>query len=290
MNYKFKRTESFRIRDGWIENALNTIDEVGGKEVFTKNNGIAYLGIGSNMVKSVKYWLSALGLITTGINPELTRTARLLLQYDKYLEEPFSWFYLHYRLVTNEAEAPVFYFAFNLDSNMALDRESLSEKVFEYYNELMDGRLNRASVDSDVSVFFQSYYATEKELNETPENSTVCPFASLKLFKMVSGRRSELLERCEPVPYSRLDSLLVYYSLVKAFGDEPFTIDEAVEKECGPCRVFNLSRVGLGQHLDRLRKQGLLEINRTAGLNMIYRKERIADEAWLFRKHFEDMV
>ena len=62
---KFKKNESFYIRDGWFEKAINTIDADKEINVFAKNNGTSMLGIGSNMVKGLRYWLQASKLISS---------------------------------------------------------------------------------------------------------------------------------------------------------------------------------------------------------------------------------
>ena len=48
---KLKKNESFFIREGWIEKALNTKD-IQEKNIFGKENGIQILGIGAKMVRS----------------------------------------------------------------------------------------------------------------------------------------------------------------------------------------------------------------------------------------------
>lgn len=53
-NIKFKKNESFYIRDGWFDKALNTIAENQENNIFAKNNGIRMLGIGANMVKGLR--------------------------------------------------------------------------------------------------------------------------------------------------------------------------------------------------------------------------------------------
>ena len=65
---KFKKNESFYIRDGWMEKAINTIKNNEGTNIFAKNDGINYLGIGSNMVKGLKYWLQASRIIESSAN------------------------------------------------------------------------------------------------------------------------------------------------------------------------------------------------------------------------------
>ena len=55
---KLRRHESFAIREGWIEKGLNAVNQHH-KLTFSKSDGVKILGIGSNMVKSLKYWMVA---------------------------------------------------------------------------------------------------------------------------------------------------------------------------------------------------------------------------------------
>ena len=97
MTLKLKKHETFYIRDGWFEKALNTIEENEGINIFFKNDGVKYLGIGANMVKGLKYWLKAAGLIDDKSN-KLTSNANIILENDRYLGEDFTWFFIHYCL------------------------------------------------------------------------------------------------------------------------------------------------------------------------------------------------
>lgn len=282
--YKFKRSETFRFRDGWIEKALNVMAENPDRNIFHKNDGIKALGVGSNMVKSIRYWLGALNLVDAEKKNtvSLSDKAHLLLENDKYLEDKFSWYYLHYQIANNEFEAPVFYFAFNKMEGKNIDKTVLLDKAYEYYAAWNDGSLNKDSVESDVTVFFQSYYAEEKEKKVSPEELTICPFSYLGLF---SKSASDQLVRTEP-SFNDLSHLLVYHSLFRAFNGKPFSIDDALTVEGGPCRVFNLTKSGLSQYLGRIRKDGLIDLNKAAGLNMIYFTSDKESDEWLFKTYF----
>ena len=59
---KFKRNESFYIRDGWFQKAIHSIHN-SQENVFSGTRGVDELGIGSNMVKGLKYWLTASGIL-----------------------------------------------------------------------------------------------------------------------------------------------------------------------------------------------------------------------------------
>ena len=93
--YSFKRNESFYIRDGWFGKAIQTISETS-TNIFYKNDGIIYLGIGANMVKGLKYWLTAADIIE-GKDNHLSLFGKLIYTYDPYLDSQFTWFLIHYQ-------------------------------------------------------------------------------------------------------------------------------------------------------------------------------------------------
>ena len=95
---KFKRNESFYIRDGWFQKAIHSIHD-SQENVFSGTKGVDELGIGSNMVKGLKYWLIASEVLkASSTKSELTPFGELLFKYDPYLETSFSWFLIHYNV------------------------------------------------------------------------------------------------------------------------------------------------------------------------------------------------
>ena len=280
MALKFKRHESFRIRDGWVEKALNTINENEGISIFSKNEGVAYLGVGSNMVKSIKYWLTAMKLIQNREN-SLSDRAKMLLKYDPYLDSRFSWWFLHYCLVENREDAPVFHSAFNDFSDKTISKNVMVEKMAENFGK--EDIINIDSLAADVNVFFQSYTTEKTDNDSNPEDNMACPLEALKLFRKDS---SDTYTKLIP-NYSSLDYRLVYYSLMCAFDADSFSIDDAMFKVNGPGRVFNLDKTLLLSYLNDMKNEELIDINRTAGLNMIYFRKRMSIEE-LFFEYFGD--
>lgn len=53
--------EKFALREGWINKALMILPEH--PDAFTRKDATDLFGIGSNMVKSLRYWMRVLGLI-----------------------------------------------------------------------------------------------------------------------------------------------------------------------------------------------------------------------------------
>ena len=108
---RLKRHGSFSIREGWFEKAINSIKE-NEKSIFGKENGVAILGIGANMVTSLRFWLIASDIIHEKTSL-LSDFGNLLVEYDPYLDTNFSWWMIHQHLISNFKEIPVFNIIFN---------------------------------------------------------------------------------------------------------------------------------------------------------------------------------
>lgn len=63
---KLKGNESFNIREGWLRKGMRCVRE--DKTLFSKDDAMETLGVGSKMVKSIRYWLRATGLDARWLN------------------------------------------------------------------------------------------------------------------------------------------------------------------------------------------------------------------------------
>ena len=97
---KLKGHESFSIREGWITKGIFEIKD--NPKLFSEKNLTDILGIGTNMVKSLKYWLITAGIIkeVKKMEYELTELGELIEKYDPYMEDVFSLYFIHLSIVT----------------------------------------------------------------------------------------------------------------------------------------------------------------------------------------------
>lgn len=264
MNLKFKKNESFYIRDGWFEKAINVIEECeDGINPFSKNNGIAYFGIGSNMVKSLKYWLTAANIIKpSSTKTELTEFGELIFKYDRYLENNFSWAFIHYFLSINYLECPIFYGTFNLDLK-SFKKGELSIALKSLYE--IDGYEARPEyIEDDLSVFLKSY--VNEEIIDNPEDNYVCPLSSLHLL----SKKGDKYTKEKPTRIPNL-YLIVYYALLNLYkNNQSFQIEDSFDLVRSPYLIFNLDRNSYFQLLEEMKRDNLITINKTAGLNTVY--------------------
>lgn len=274
---KFKKSESFYIRDGWLEKSINAIAENKDINIFSKNKGNSILGIGTNMVKGLRYWLQASNIIVSNaVKTELTEFGNLLLKYDKYIETNFSLFMIHYFLATNLYDNPISYSVFNIDfhsftKNDAIDSISLFLEQLEF-------DVKKEYIEEDLNVFLKSYY--EDSRVDNPEDNYVCPLSSLKLLT----KRNDKYLKTKP-HYRDLSYLIVYYSLVILYNFESFNIEDSIDEINSPYSIFNLDKSMYLQYLDEMRKNKLIVINKTAGLNSVYFEKKY-DLEKIFEMHF----
>ena len=263
---KLQRSETFYIREGWIEKVFMAYTEKA-KGAFSSKSGTGVFGIGSNMIKSLRYWGEACCLIDSFSEPfQLSEDGKLLIENDPYMESLFSWELLHYWLVTNKEDAPVFYAFFNnLNWNSISRRDSVSD--FESYF-IEDGfvDINILSLQKDIATLISSYFNDDDE-DKTPEENISCPLARLGL---LSKKDSDFYEK-KHIKYSNIDYRLLYICLRRWCKEKKsFNIDDAMTEEESPVVCFNMGRDVFLMLLTDMKKNGLITLNRTAGLNVAY--------------------
>jgi len=276
---KMKRHESFSIREGWLSKGISAVKK--DPKVFNSSDATDVLGIGTNMVKSLKYWLLATGLITDdGKNLILTNLGNLIDKYDPYFDDLFSWWMIHTTMALNFEEFYILYLFFNkCNAN-----EFSKEEILQTISNLLTSRnleFNEKILFDEINIIIKSYSIDEKIDN--PENNFICPLSELELIKKIG---KDLYEKNKP-PYRKLNYLIVYYIIKNITSTEgAISIDELLIAENGPGRILNLDKNLLNEYLDEIRNKGLIYINRTAGLNMLYLKENMSLSD-IFVEYFE---
>jgi len=271
-NIKLKRNESFSIRDGWFDKAINAIANK--EKPFYKNEGIYILGIGANMVKGLKYWLIAANVFDAKKN-DLTDFGNLIYKYDRFLESKFTWYLIHYFLVTNFDDSPVFYSFFNSIKFSEFNKKDLLNCLNDLYS---DCDYNSKSLESDISILLKSY--VKSDIVSNPEENYSCPLSELNLLLYKNG-----LYIKNSSSFIELSSLIIYFSLSNIYSDS-FDIIESTKCDKSPCNIFNLEKNLYYQYLEDLKNRGLITINKTAGLNIVYfnKNYTLSD---LFKINFE---
>lgn len=266
---KLKRHESFSIREGWLAKGIKNVKEYG--NVFALQNATDILGIGTNMVKSLKYWMTATKLIEEK-NREimLSDFGSIINEYDPYLEDIFSWWLIHINMITNVDDAYIYNLFFNKCNIKAFTKRELYEKLYALLtNEKLT--FNENILQDEVNMIIKTYTIDEKIDN--PENNFICPLSELNLLKKVDR---DTYEKNRP-EIRNLPFWVVYYIICLLLDDrDNISIDELLKEENSPAKLLNMDKNLINEYLDEMKKNDLIIINRTAGLNMVYLKKKLS--------------
>ena len=265
---RLKGHEKFHLREGWIAKGLYGVSA--NPRVFSGSDGTDQLGVGTNMVKSIKYWMLAMGLIKEGQKngAELTDLGKMILKYDPFLEDDLSLCLLLSYIAKNNFRSTVWYLFFNKCQAEEFTKEEL-------YTVLRKELISYAETDSfpesslkdDIDVLLNMYSKDTK--NDDPEDKNKCPLASLKLIK----KEGDVYYRQQPDMRHFRDEIILY-ELGNIFEEESsIGIDYVAELAAN---IYHLSRVAINTILDRLDNAGYITVNRTAGLDEIYPNKKIS--------------
>lgn len=280
LKYKIKGNESFSIREGWLAKGLFALEE--NKYVFSEETAMDNLGVGSKMVKSIKYWLLASHLVEEkrekNAKHSLVPTpyfGEIVKKHDPYFEDIFTLWIIHYYISTDIEFNTVWCLFFNHFNVTDFTKNAMVDKLVDECNKIYDkGNSLYNSIDSDCGVLLKMYASSEETVTDPEENLT-SPFSELGLITRGSERSSYMKVR--PL-YSKLDRLAVLYVMTVNIpeGKIGVDIDTLLTQDNNVGKIFNLDRNMLNEYLDRLRQEGFIELNRTAGLDMVYISKKIS--------------
>ena len=277
---KLKGHESFSIREGWLTKGIFEVSK--NPKIFSEKNLTDIFGMGTNMVKSLKYWLIVSNLITEdkGKGYILSELGRLIKQYDPYMEDIFSLYFIHTQIVQNIERALIWNIFFNKCNMKVFSKSDLHERI-EYILNSENLEYNPKILNDEIAVLLKTY--TNEQKNDTPENNFTCPLVDLKLVEKVDKNTY----RKENSAINNLDPYIVYWLIInQTKEDDSINIEELLKGENSASRLLNLDKVLLNEYLDILKRIGLITLNRTAGLNMVYINKKYTLEE-IFSIHFE---
>src|SRR5579884_2884732 len=170
VQHSFSGHETFPFRYPWLKKGFDAAAEDGG--VFSRDDALTTLGVGKNMVRSIRHWCLAAGVLEEGgdgVRPSPLGT--LLLAdggLDPYLEDPATLWLVHWQIASNRARATTWFWAFSHFHEPEFTRETLAAAVFRWAQTLPGKKVAQDSVRRDVEVFLRTYVASRQGRADVP--------------------------------------------------------------------------------------------------------------------------
>jgi hypothetical protein len=280
----FSGHETFPLRYAWPKKAVDAVAE--DPSAFAAEEAIVRFGVGKNMVRAIRHWALALGVIEPeGGGFGVSERGRLLLAEggaDPYLEDPASLWLFHWWLCREEGPCTLWHFVFGHWTGGALDPASVLPAVERWVRERGAEPPSAATLRRDLHCLLGTYAPGRGRA----EDAAGSPLVALGLIAEGEGgavlqRRPRLALPPEVFAYAVLD----FWDRV-APGRATLDVGRVLHERAGPGRILFLSEDRAFALVDALEREGdpPFTYRDAAGLRQLYREGATA-EAYLPRVH-----
>jgi hypothetical protein len=259
---RFSGHETFACRFAWLPKAVRLI-AADPSALLDDERAILELGLGKNMVRSLRFWLEAFGVASArGGTWKLLPFGETMFGeqgLDRYIERVETQWLLHWQLST-AVESPLFAWRHILYRRMRPDftrSELLTEMRLESQRLGFDH--SNVTLLQHADVFLHSYLGSLS--STSPEDALDGPLVDLGLVRRL-GRRRGGVDRIEPVfalsriPISEVGTSMVDYAIASFWkerraSESVVTFRDLAHAEGSPGATLRLEAEDLRDHLDR---------------------------------------
>lgn len=256
---RFSGHESFVCRYGWLRKLFDAISS--DPTIFAdEESAIMTLGIGKNMVRSIRFWGEAFSLMegtpTQGYHP--TGFGRCLLNehkgLDPYLEDRNSLWLLHWKIAT-KANLSAWNVAFQDIQDHQFTRKRFLELVY-----LRGRRCNKELAESTIKqhtdIFLHTYASMNHHYDAQMLDEVIgSPLQELGLLKRSATDVKDDIFMFDIGPKRGLTTKTFLYALLDHWeqcdpSSKTFSLKEITFGRLGPGAVFKLSEYDVLQYFD----------------------------------------
>lgn len=282
---KFAGHQTFVFRYGWLEKGVRGVHQC--PTLFSQDDALVRLGVGKNMVSSIRHWCGVTQLIQPDRSSAKDRSRmkvteiakRLLLDngWDPFLEDDASLWLVHWLLISNMNVITPWQLVFSRFHRPDFTRQELIGFISSFA-ERHGLTVSSTVITRDVDCLIRCYASSENELI-TPGEGFDCPLLQLDL--MQASPDGDLY-RFAIGPKPSLPSAIFAFALTEYFSriagnTNTLSIQKCLYGEGSPGQVFKLDENSLISHIEDLEEktERALILDETAGLKQIYRRRSV---------------
>jgi hypothetical protein len=299
--FSFSGHETFVFRYTWLKKAVDAVKS--DPRVFGRDDSIVTLGVGKNMVRSIRHWGLATNVLaeepkSRGTVMSVSRFGEFLFGdgdsfgADPFLEDPNTLWLLHWLLISNSERSTTWQWAFNRFPSNEFTREGLLQSVEDEIRRLNLQLPSESTLKRDIEVFIRTYLSSRGNRAAAIEDSLDCPLTELNLLEEVSGTSLFKIRRG---PKSTLSDRIFAFCLLQFWNKiapetKSLAFSEIAYSQNSPGTVFKLDENSLIERLERLEiaTEGAMGYTESAGLKQVYRQQEIRDGISWLSAHYEE--
>lgn len=240
--------QSFYLRINWLRKAIKQLED--DNKFLYKDDAAEQIGLGKNMVQSLRYWVVATGIVEIDNRAEqnISPFGRLMSENDPYMEMVDTVSIVHYHLVDDMEPSTAWYWYFNHYTKKSATKEEIVDDFLFWLEKNEPGKPSANSIKRDIDCLVRLY--CDKGKAEDPEEVIQSPLSVIGLLledKTVITKRN--LKYTDVGLSALMYTLLVYRS---RFEVSQLSVEEIQKKDFLWGKVYNLPRNEIIKALDAL--------------------------------------
>ena len=286
----FAGHETFAFRHGWLKKAVDAVRFA--PRALSSDSAIVELGVGKNMVESIRHWGLATQILADVPQYGLQVTEignKLLEEWDPFLEDSGSVWLLHWLLVSNPARAATWHLAFSSYPRPDFTKVDLVQSIVNAA-ERRGTTARLSTISRDVDCLIRMYVPLTSSAKLTQDDTFDCPLTDLTL---ITGPRDGDLYRFSVGPKRSLPTEVFGYALLHftrraAVGRQTLGIGDCMYSPGSPGQAFKLDENSFVQYVEDLAElsSGAIQFDDTSGLRQVYIRET-TDPLHLLTAYYE---
>ncbi|MBI2936807.1 MAG: DUF4007 family protein [Thaumarchaeota archaeon] len=273
VRYRFSGHETFPFRYTWLTKGVQKVQEY--PDLFFRDDAVVILGVGKNMVASIRHWCEALNLIEP-IDRSRYRPTEIGLAvfgkdgWDPYLEHQTTLWLLHWLLVSKPERASTWYLMFSRWNFSEFTEQHIVERLLKIIARSPTSQASPASLKRDVDVFLRTYIQSKVTPTRPREDTFDCPLVELGLIVETAHGIYEFVRGPKPLLQNEIFvfALLDFWThLLPNQGTVSF---ETLSYAPGsPGSAFKMSENAIAERLENLPSWSGLSYGDTAGTRIL---------------------
>lgn len=283
----FSGHETFAFRQSWLKKGVGLVSR--DAESFQREDAVVHLGVGKNMVRSIRHWCLATRVIQEEVK---TRSNRLIPTdlglrlfsddgWDPFLEDDATLWLIHWNLASAGTRAATWYWAINRFQEYVFTKSNIVESLLRDLHVLGWSSVSPGTIKRDIDCFIQTYLSRKSpEVNIT--DALECPLTTLDI--LVQEPDSDRL-RFRTGPKGTLPAAVFAYALLKFWnygkGKDTLQLRDILRAEGSPGLVFRLDQESVLGYLDQLEEvtSGRMVFEDTPLVRRVVRKGDLPGDA-----------
>jgi hypothetical protein len=287
MPLTFAKHETFYIRDGWLNKGIQAIED--NQNIFLDDNAPEVLGLGKNMVRSLRFWMQASGIayeerVESRTAQILTPFGEFVKAYDPYQELDGTLWFLHHNLISNDDLTSTWYWFFNHYVPTRFTHHEFVARLQAWINTQTDEenkKVAESSLRKDFDCLIKTYLPNQRDAS--PEDVLESPLTTLGLLSVYTDLDEETGKkvrtyRMEAGSSDNIHPLVMLYVLLKTQQNGERTearqvgLQVALREPYNVGRTFNIKPTEFEDLLSQLNDtypECRVQLTRTGGLDQI---------------------